>query len=1182
MNKAMLIGITLALIVSALWVPALQANNSVASEPSSVPIITGGPPADPPVALVGTVRVGSSPDPAVYDPSNGYVYVGNVGSSNVTVISGTTKVATIGVGAFPSYIAYDPSDSDIYVSCGSGAEVSVISGTSLVTEIPVSHPGYITYDANDGEMYVASTTGTTVSVITTTSVTSTITVASDPNGITYDPADGDMYVGFNTASSAIEVIHGTTDEGTIPVGTYSGQGIFDPSNDYVYIGGYPNTLFAISGTTLEATLYSGTTVQTGPYAPSSGYVYVVGYSTNNVTIFSGTSKVTTLRVGTSPYGAATDGFVSSEYDFGNGYVIIPNSGQNNVTIINDTSELTSFHVGTGPDVAEYDNASGYMYIVNTNSNNVTVLSFAPGAPINLASGTLTSSTVPLTWTSPSGTIVNDTVYYTTASGCAGTLTAISMGGSASSYTVTGLTGGTSYYFEVTAWNSTGQSLDSGCLKATLPGGAPGAPTGLTVGSVTTTTIPLTWTNPSGTLVNNTVYYFSGASCTGHVTAVSMGSAATSYTITGLASATEYAVEVTAWTASGQSPDSSCVDGTTLPTAPTSPAASPVSSTSITVTWTNPSGTLTDNYVFWEAGSSCSSATKVDIGSVVTTYTKTALSSNTLYCFYVQAVSAGGPSASSSIVTATTPVVPAAPTGLAPTGETTTTISIGWTNPTTGGLVNNTVYYTTASGCTGVLTAISMGGVVTSYTITGLSGGTTYYVEVTVWNTTGQSPDSSCVPMSTLGPPNPPTGLTIVTTTYTTIQISWTNPNGPLVNNTVYYTLTASCSGALIAISMGGVVTGYTITALSDGVTYYIEVTAWNVTGQSAKSSCVPGTTLTSPPSSPTSLLFTPVFPTQILLAWTNPSGVLTDDYVFWESGVACSSPAKIDIGSVVGQYVLTGLSSATEYCAYVEAVGAGGASNPSVTVTNWTFPNAPTGLFISLATAGSLTFGWTNPSGNLLGDYFYWETGSSCSTSNQVSVGLVTSYDLFPLRPTTQYCAYVEAFDVVGNGNASSVVSGTTLSTVAMPTNLVVTGFTSVSISVNWTNPPGVTNNTVWYEPNGFNDLQPLSTSGEVLNWTITGLTPSTVYAIEVQAWIGIVSSGLTNYVIQATNSTPFVPPTSPTPTTVTTAPLLTLDQEIQLGIFLALLAIGIVLSVYRRYIPGLALVIVGALVLII
>lgn len=68
---------------------------AVAVEPVAAGTAAGAPPS---VNGVATVPVGSRPDWATYDSRNGFVYVSNEGSVNVSVISGTSIVGTVNVG----------------------------------------------------------------------------------------------------------------------------------------------------------------------------------------------------------------------------------------------------------------------------------------------------------------------------------------------------------------------------------------------------------------------------------------------------------------------------------------------------------------------------------------------------------------------------------------------------------------------------------------------------------------------------------------------------------------------------------------------------------------------------------------------------------------------------------------------------------------------------------------------------------------------------------------------------------------------------------------------------------------------------------------------------------------------------------------------------------------------------
>jgi phosphoesterase family protein/carboxypeptidase family protein/fibronectin type III domain protein len=96
----------------------------------------------------------------------------------------------------------------------------------------------------------------------------------------------------------------------------------------------------------------------------------------------------------------------------------------------------------------------------------------------------------------------------------------------------------------------------------------------------------------------------------------------------------------------------------LPAAPTGVSGSASGPDSIALGWTNPVQTLTDDYVFYEAGTVCSAATEIDLGAVVTTATVDGLSPGTLYCVYVEDTNLTGASAPSATIDVTTVREPA--------------------------------------------------------------------------------------------------------------------------------------------------------------------------------------------------------------------------------------------------------------------------------------------------------------------------------------------------------------------------------------------------------------------------------------------------------------------------------------------------------------------------------------------
>jgi len=174
--------------------------------------------------------------------------------------------------------------------------------------------------------------------------------------------------------------------------------------------------------------------------------------------------------------------------------------------------------------------------------------------------------------------------------------------------------------------------------------------------------------------------------------------------------------------------------TAKPSDPSGLAAIPASSTSIVLVW----NASTDNigvagYNIYRGG------TKVG-SSPYPVYTDTGLSSNTPYCYQVEAYDgAGNISAKSSSVCATTPTAadttkPTAPTGLTATAKSSSRIDLSWTASTDDtGVVGYQVYRGTTK--IGVVTG-------TNYSDIGLSANTQYCYTVRAFDAAGNMSDPS--------------------------------------------------------------------------------------------------------------------------------------------------------------------------------------------------------------------------------------------------------------------------------------------------------------------------------------------------------------------------------------------------------------------------------------------------------
>jgi RHS repeat-associated protein len=225
----------------------------------------------------------------------------------------------------------------------------------------------------------------------------------------------------------------------------------------------------------------------------------------------------------------------------------------NGTIL-DTRSASSFNRG----VYYVWNLSGYVTVIVTKTAGANGVisglffgtgtgSTAPSIPTNLTA-TAGANQVTLSWTASAGQTSYNVYRGTTAGG--ESTTPIATGVTGITYTNTGLTAGTSYYYQVMAVNSVGGSGASNEANATptLP-----APTGL-LASATNTQIVLSWSASSGATSYN--IYRSITSNGEGSTAYATGITATTYTDAGTTSGQVYYYKVAAVNSVSTSPQSS--------------------------------------------------------------------------------------------------------------------------------------------------------------------------------------------------------------------------------------------------------------------------------------------------------------------------------------------------------------------------------------------------------------------------------------------------------------------------------------------------------------------------------------------------------------------------------------------------------------------------------------------------
>lgn len=336
------------------------------------------------------------------------------------------------------------------------------------------------------------------------------------------------------------------------------------------------------------------------------------------------------------------------------------------------------------------------------------------------------------------------------------------GKDATSATLTNLAVNATHYFRITAVaesNSNCQdSVPSASVRADTIQQPLAAVAGLTAAAPTTNTdtrVKLTWSAPSSTANIDTfeIQRCSGSNCIGWGKAVTPAKSATTTTVTGLTASTTYRFRIRAKAASGSdyqhSPWSTPVSLTTAvakPVAPTGLTAT-AGSGSVALAWDNPSNASITRYEYQTRWSGVLWGTWTTVpgsDANTTAYTFTGLNGGTELRIRLRAVNATGtsaaaPTASPWYVAATpqTPTSsPAAPTGLTATAGS-RSVTLSWNNPSNASIIRyeyQTRWFGVAWGKW--TTVPGSDASTTTYTLTGLNGGTEYRIRLRAVNAAG--------------------------------------------------------------------------------------------------------------------------------------------------------------------------------------------------------------------------------------------------------------------------------------------------------------------------------------------------------------------------------------------------------------------------------------------------------------
>ena len=822
----------------------------------------------------------------------------------------------------------------------------------------------------------------------------------------------------------------------------------------------------------NVTTYPLTGLSSGTYY----YVRVRAYNSGGTSGNSGTTTVLTIPGAPTPAATPATSITTTSFNAnwiastGNGiggyYLDVATdagfsslvAGYNGKDVGNvTTSSVTGLASGTNYywRLRAY-NTSGTS--TNSSSTQTVTLPAAPTLPATPATS-ITTTSFSTNWNASSGNAVTG-YYLDVATDAAFTSMVAGFSnlnvGNVTTYSVTGLTAGTNYYWRVRANDATGQSASS---TTTFTSTVPLAPTFTTppppyapASNVTVTSFSANWIASSGNGVSG--YYLDVATDAGFTTLVAgfnnlnVGNV-TTYSVTGLTPGINYYWRLRAYSSGGTSTNSSSILTVSLPLPPTfsippAPAISKTQTTFMAV-W-NASVGATGYYIDVALDGLFTnilpSFNNKDIGNV-TQFNVTGLSPGQYYYYRLRAYNGSGTSSNSMIEAVMTTTY--APSPITATNITSTGFTGNWAVST-----GATGYYldvATDAAFTNLVAGYNRRDVlnVLSYNVTGLLPSTLYYVRVISHNAINDQADFTGVinvttAVASPDSPNPP----VTNVTSVSFTANWNAVPGA---TGYYFDLSTDPNFASFVSTFNnkdvGNVTTTTVTGLTPNTPYYFRVRAYGPGGTGNNSTTVPATTA---PAAPT--LANPSVTNVTSVSFTaNWNSVLGANGYYFDLATDAgftnivSGYNNKDVGNVT-TYTVTGLSANTQYYFRVRAYGNNGTGSNSVTGPATTSPATPTlaNPSVTNITPVSFTANWNAVTG-ATGYYFDLSTdpnfASFVSNFNNKDVGNVTTYTVTGLAPNTQYYFRVRAYGPNGSsGNSNSGGAATLLNVAAILINI--------------------------------------------------------------------------------------------------------------------------------------------------
>lgn len=409
-------------------------------------------------------------------------------------------------------------------------------------------------------------------------------------------------------------------------------------------------------------------------------------------------------------------------------------------------------------------------------------------------------------------------------------------------------------------------------------------------------------------------------------------------------------------------------------------------------------------------------------------------------------------------------------------------------------------------------------------------GQTYYYYIVAHNELGQGAYSSTESAVPLNVPSAPTATT-ATPAIGQMSLSWNPPynegGAPVTNYRIYRGTTAS----LLLFLKESAQTSATDSGLSNGQTYFYQISAVNAVGEGAKCTVFSGT-LASPPG-PLLDLQAVSSDSKVALTWTAPTDNGGSPITGYNVHRSVVSGHETVLSPVTGTtYQDLNLVNGVTYYYRVSAVNAVGEGQMSDEVAS--MPSsvlAPPTSITATPSDSSISLSWTAPAntgGSSVSSYKIYRGTTATTLLFLVSV-TQTSYQDNGLTNGQAYFYKISSVNAVGEGLKSGAASATPFSIPSVPLSLNAVGGNG-GVSLGWAAPfsnggSSILRYYIFWSESATGPWTKIDTLSAGLVYAHTGLTNGHTYFYQAAA-------------VNAAGEGPRTLTASATPRTVPSAPV--------------------------------------------